>query len=521
MEKDKKSPFDKADSSAAIRERWLAEKQDRATLAQIEKNVHKKRFEGRSRLVAALHVRRLYQQAREAEHDRGSIIVAINKKVGGSNFRIDKWMMPRNIEGIDNKIVQEYKDKKTLRNEPQKRVSSYLKIVEAIAELLGKDAKDLKIQLLKATSFEGFSKYRKQKTPTSLPDIEPAQELADLLQGCAHFVAHSIDFAALIQKAERLQAGWNLHDGPEAKLLMDYQLHEPLNVRKPATKLVAEYFALPPYPATPLARIPFACLDTDICIETEGRATPELGPRPPSQGSEEPDFAFRILPARLVAYWDLYLAVAPVGTLGVGAVFLINSSVNIGLPGDDALAGNYWMPVRDFYELTHNIVPHQIEKDGWRRVLFQLSDDILEKVSYNLLTEQVDRLNLTPPSHVVPTVYIHPVDAYHVEQWLRRDLTLRLQNEHGEEELEIGKISCLEAHAVDDVVTWNTGASSLARHVEAALHAGTIEKALIDWAIRYRTSLQVLEEQWVGNAAEAEAQLRQRWREAAKKEDQA
>lgn len=69
--------------------------------------------------------------------------------------------------------------------------------------------------------------------------------------------------------------------------------------------------------------------------------------------------------------------------------------------------------------------------------------------------------------------------------------------------------------------TWNTGASSLARHVEAALHAGTIEKALIDWAIRYRTSLQVLEEQWVGNAAEAEAQLRQRWREAAKKEDQA
>ena len=94
MEKDKKSPFDKADSSAAIRERRLAEKQDRATLAQIEKNVHKKRFEGRSRLVAALHVRRLYQQAREAEHDRGSIIVAINKKAGGSNFRIDKWMMP-------------------------------------------------------------------------------------------------------------------------------------------------------------------------------------------------------------------------------------------------------------------------------------------------------------------------------------------------------------------------------------------------------------------------------------------
>ena len=520
MEKDKKSPFDKADSSAAIRERRLAEKQDRATLAQIEKNVHKKRFEGRSRLVAALHVRRLYQQAREAEHDRGSIIVAINKKAGGSNFRIDKWMMPRDIARINQKIVRKYENKKSLRKEPQKRVSRYLEIVEAIAELLGRDAKDLKIQLLKDTSFKASFGTGESKAPASLPDIEPAQELADLLQGCAHFVARSIDFAAFIQKAELLQAHWNLHDGPVAKLLKDDQLLERFDARKPATKMVAEYFALPPYPVTLLARIPFACLDAEICIETEGRATPELGPRPPSQGSDEPDYAFRTLPAQLVAYWDLYLAVAPVGTLGVGAVFLINSSVNFRLPGDDPLAGDYWTPVRDFYELTHNIVPHQIEKDGWRRVIFQLSDDILtKKVSYNRLTEKVGRLNLTPPSHAVPTVYIHPVDAHHVEEWLRRDLTLRLENEEGEEYREFEPISCLKAHADDDVDTWNTG--GIARHVEAALKARTIQKALIDWALRYRASLHALEEEWIANAAEADAQLRQSWREDAEKEDQA
>ena len=332
-------------------------------------------------------------------------------------------------------------------------------------------------------------------------------------------MAHSIDFAAFIQKAELLHAGWNLHDGPVAKLVKDDQLQEPFGVGNPVTKLVAEYFALPPYPVTLLARIPFACLDAELCIETEGRATPELEPRPPSQGRDEPDYAFRTLPAQLVAYWDLYLAVAPVGTLGIGAVFLVNSSVNIGLPGDDALEGNYRMPVRDFYELTHNIVPHQIEKDGWRRVLFRLSDDILKKVSYNRLTEQVDRLNLTPPSHTIPTVYIHPVDAFHVEQWLRRDLTLRLQNEQGEEYREFEPISCFKAHADDDVDTWNTG--GIARHVEAALKARTIQTAFIDWALSYRASLNALEEEWIANAAEADAQLRQSWRDVDEREDQA
>jgi hypothetical protein len=100
-----------------------------------------------------------------------------------------------------------------------------------------------------------------------------------------------------------------------------------------------------------------------------------------------------------------------------------------------------------------------------------------------------------------------PVDASHVEDWLRRDKSLRGRDG----DLLASVDSSFAKHAQDQVSTWNRDTASVARHVEAAIHSGAIEAELIAWTNRFRALMEAREQEWRAAAAEDEKKLRDRW----------
>ena len=165
--------------------------------------------------------------------------------------------------------------------------------------------------------------------PTApLAEVEPALKLADLLHACARQVARKGDFASLFQKAQLLQAGWNLDDGCLASGPL-FDMMEPIDMERPTGQQLVYSWEMPPYPNVLIARNPYAVLDSTLLMEERGRSASLNAPESEVHWSEATCFNALETPGRLIAYRDLYLAAANVNAHEIGAAFFENFSVDI------------------------------------------------------------------------------------------------------------------------------------------------------------------------------------------------
>ena len=345
--------------------------------------------------------------------------------------------------------------------------------------------------------------------PTApLADVEPALKLADLLHACARQVARKGDFASLFQKAKLLQAGWNLDDGCLANG-PPFAMMENIDMERPVGQQLVYSWEMPPYPNVLIARIPYAVLDSALLMEERGRSAPLVIAENEMPGGAATCFEAVETPGRLIACRDLYLAVAKVNAHDIGAVFFENYSVDVQINK----LGRYFQKYHtSAYEMGNfqgsAIAVPEIECDGWRRIMLHRDVDFASNWICREPGSKSDPLHDELPEDGVCRLVFAPVDAKHVEDWLRRDKSLR-----GPDGGVLASVDAPVAKRVDDSVsTWNCDTSSAARHVEAEIHSGAIEAALGAWTDRFRALMEAREQGWRVAAAKDETKLRDRWR---------
>jgi hypothetical protein len=453
-----------------------------------------------ARLRAALFISRLYSQAKAHGH-RPKLIESHCGAVAqaGEDFRIHRWMLRQSETEITPELKQRYAGKA----EPARKVRLYLRLVAGLAELLAKEPFVLQQEFLAVT---GLNSRPLPRDPMLDPaEVQPELRLAHLLRDHAAQMADRLDLARLFQRAERLQAGWSLHDGPVAKLMESEFRFDP---KSPPTFVLWLDDEVPPYPSVKVGRIPYGALAGSFSVVP----LTDFGAEP-SQNREA-----LTLEGSATVYWELYLAIAPNGDMGVGSYLIRNASVDIQLPMGDAGAmithtlldahDDLWglQPM----EVQGKLWGNQFYDGGWWQVHLAdatagafSADPALWASCYRPERRGGD-LEEYPPSHDVPNARITPTTAQNIHDWLVEDLSLppRLGS--------AAPIPDPNLYGETTVVTWNRG-SSLANWVEAALHNGRLDAAFEDWVVRYSASLGDLERGWFDAAQRDEAALRDRW----------
>lgn len=520
-------PDPNATRAAEERDRQL--RFDLRRLAEIEAD-RKLKFQGRSRIEAGRYMRRLYQETRRSGFRRAEIQDRIAARCTG--FRLDNWILPKDCDVIDDAIVAAYENRAT----PQKKVGTYLVMIEVMAALLDRDPAALKIDLLAKTS---LWERRRITPPEGMPEVEPAQRLGALLHACALSIAKRCDLAGLFEKARRLNAGWALEKGPVA-----FERSEALdNASDPRTPAVGQFPTpdqLPPYPTAALARIPTAVCEVDLFVEDPVLDEFEGAELDPATGA--PLFPHITARARLVEYADLFLSIAPVNAFGdIGATLMEHASVEVRLLSPDAVAGSYDGWVFDIGAFT--------AADGWapstssgRRTIAPPSVDLC-RLTVRRAGEIGGRLPKTDWVHR-PPIRFHAVDAKHVASWLTAEGPVGFE-QYGSELCEnrireTGQISNTLINSLalsfkkssQDYQWWEDGPDQINEHpggqmwfehrgylsvagdIEDALLSGRLERRFISWIDKYRASLDAFERDWIERAESTEQKLRERWREA-------
>jgi len=267
-----------------------------------------------ARLRAALFISKLYAQAKASGHRPKAIEAHCGAVTqAGDAFRIHRWMLRQSETEITEDLKRHYAGKA----EPGRKVRLYLKLVAGLAELLAREPFDLQQEFLAVT---GLNVRELPRDPMLDPaEVQPELRLAHLLQDHAAQMADRLDLATLFQRAERLQAGWSMHEGPIAKF-MESELR--FNSQLPPTFVPWLDFEVPPYPSAKVGRIPYGFLTGTFSVV----------PRTDDGAEPARDRASLILKGSATAYWDLYLAIGPTGEMGVGSYMIRNASVDIHLP---------------------------------------------------------------------------------------------------------------------------------------------------------------------------------------------
>jgi hypothetical protein len=477
----------------------------------IVQGIGRNKLEGSRRLHAALLVSNLYRSARDKGHRREKIVAEISNKIRGyrsAEFRLEKWTLPQKIEVIDDAVLKRYHN----TSEPQKDPLVYVILIKVLSRLAELEVDDL----LDEFSRNCLPENAAGSQSTVSDEIEPSAKLADLLNACASTIARRADLANLWSRAARVQAGWNPAKGPLSKPLADGDTFSTFSPKRAATQ--NEWLAdnLPPYPSVQIARIPFAFLSTELVIENHGH--PEPYPNSDRADQTWQGDVFR-RSATLTAYWDLWLAIAPTGSFGVGAFLVRTSSVDVALGLDGTAAETSHLNVDcqtlftqdDIWAFAPEAEVVHIEfEDGLRRV--SIPEDVFARLSdkdweaaYRQLRSATDALDEDAPSGGIPSARIIAVTAGSVQNWLAEDLTWKRRDAFIEtvDQVSNGDTSGLPA-------TWNQG-PTLAHALELALHRGDLDERFLDWIRSYNSTLAGVEHQWRTAAKSAERELRNRW----------
>jgi hypothetical protein len=433
-----------------------------------------KRLTDRHRLVAAAHVGLHVKDIREGGsamtmteicEQLGEIMPAKPGRSSVEPFRLHRWMLKGSATDITEDLAAHYQG----RAEPLRSTETYLRLLEQLAFMAGRDPLESQGALLAALDLREGKLGETGDTPL------PEQRLSSLLNEHGAVMARNLDLARLFQQAERLQAGWNIQRTaaevtdlvPEATGC--FRAHEPVN-RQCWLEIAA-----PPLPSVAIARLPFGWLPGPF------RLTNDAG-------------EFHERHGHAVAYWELHLAIGPSGPLTVGAYLLRGASVDLVLEG-------HTMTLPDIQDDIEQIV------SGHPRAPQITLDGETWNVSCNIAPAYRTRrqgLDEDPPSETVPNIRIDPVSASSVRAWLMTPMDLV-----PDEGPWIGTVDRL-APLSSPTLGW-IRAESIARSVEIALRDGRLDRYFTDWLNQFRPALDQFEQDWIDRTTEMDAALRQRF----------
>lgn len=479
-----------------------------AFIEQLRLGEPVKMLEGDARLEAALLVGRLYDRARASRSSQEIREGLADLDRGGEPFRIHRWM----IQTPEPKLSDELRKTYAKRSEPQKKVRTYLALVDRLARMIGDDPFARVWELLEATSLN----ERLNRTVADIPlgEIEPRQRLAALLNDHAAHLAEVLDMPGLWQKAEKLQMGWDMNLGLVPLRIDQGIMRNQFRGDVAATLLRWLSFEAPAYPSVKVARLPYGLFEGPFEIT---RAIP--GPHDPV-----------LIEGQLALYCDLWLVIAPSGKYGVGSYLSRTPGYGLILSDGRSLPlttqqGSFWeneftLSGTAISDLSINYLP-RADKGAFELLpeeAFVLSfpEERFQEVLENPKTWSSCTRSSTHGAgedvfdEEMPFILMSRVTPKSLEEWLEPDFSM---------EGTAGFLPQLRPYqGISEVSSpgWITF-DCLARDLEQALHNGVLDHAFKSWTTAYRSALAQIEMEWAEAAAAAENQLRERWNDESAK----
>lgn len=479
-----------------------------AFIEQLRLGEPVKMLEGDARLEAALLVGRLYDRARASRSSQEIREGLADLDKGGEPFRIHRWM----IQTPEPKVSDELRKTYAKRSEPQKKVRTYLALVDRLARMIGDDPFARVWELLEATRMN----ERFERTVADIPvgEIEPRQRLASLLNDHAAHLAEVLDMPGLWQKAEKLQMGWDMNLGLVPLTIEKGIMQNQFRGDVAATQMRWLSFEAPAYPSVKVARLPYGIFE---------------GPFEVTRASTSADDPV-LIEGRLALYCDLWLMIAPSGKYGVGSY--LSRTPGFGLILSDGRSLPLTAPQGSFWDnvfILSGTATSDLSISSLPRAdkgTFELQPEEAFALSFPeerfqaILENPNTWSSCTRPSNLgakegvfdeeMPFILMSRVTPKSIEEWLEPDFTM---------EGTAGFLPQLRPYQGNSEASspgWITF-DCLARDLEQALHNGVLDHAFKLWATSYRSALAQMEMDWAEAAAAAENQLRERWNDESAK----
>jgi hypothetical protein len=431
-----------------------------------------KRLKDRPRLVAASHVGRLVKAASDSGHSMTKLCEILGEnmpsKPGRTSvepFRLHRWMLKGGATEVTEELVTHYHD----RPEPQRSTTIYLRLMEHLGKLSGRDPLECQGALLTALDLlDG-------RVQNSEDGFLPEQRIADLLHEYAAVIARRFDLAQLFQQAERVQAGWNIQRGPDVVVDLVPESTGSFLAREPVDRQYWLETASPPLPSVAIARLPFGFLPGPFHLTNEAGET-----------RERPGYA--------AAYWDLHLAVGPSGPLSVGAYLLRGTSVDLVLDGDTIRLPDQQEDIDQI--ISGRPQAPQIFLDG---TAWKISCE-----TQSFYRPQRPGLDDSPPSDEMPNTRIDPISASSVREWMMTSFDLLAE---GGTWIPVeDRFESKHPPAAGWVRT-----KSIARNLEVSLREGWLDEHFKNWLDRFRPNLDRFEQDWIDRTIKQDTALRQHY----------
>ncbi|WP_137113234.1 hypothetical protein [Rhodobacter sp. SY28-1] len=444
----------------------------RRRVAALVDGAAPKRLKDRQRLAAAAQVGMHVKLLREAGTSMSEICEYLGERIGagprsqsGEPFRLHRWMLKGGATEVTDNLVAQYKG----RAEPLRSTAVYLQLLEHLALMAGREPINSQGALLTALDLS----VKDMQPDDGMP--LPEQRLAALMNEHAAVIARNLDLVRLFQRAERLQAGWNIKQSPaEVVDLATEGITGSFKSTEPTDRQYWLETSAPPLPTVPVARLPFGWLSGPFRLTNQAGDTQER-------------------PGQAVAYWELHLAIGPTGPLSVGAYLVRASSVDLDIDGH-----LFMLPdMQDDVEQIASGYPHAPKID--------LFGDIwgVSCAAQPVYRTQRAGFDEDPPSETVPLLRMDPVSASSVRDWLMTPMDFVLDDGPL-----ISAVDRLAPIAFDGI-GW-VRADSIARSLEIALRDGRLDEGFRRWLDQYLPALAQFEKDWLDRCLELDAALRAR-----------
>lgn len=463
-----------------------------------------KMLEGDARLEAALLVGCLYDRALASRSSQEIREELADLDRGGEPFRIHRWM----IRTPEHKLSDELRKFCANRSEPQKKIRTYLALVDRLARMIGDDPFARVWELLEATRLN--ERFEHTVTRMIPGEIEPRQRLAALLNDHAIHLAEVLDLPGLWQKAEKLQRGWDMNLGPIPISIDQGIMQNHFRSDVAATQLQWLSFEAPAYPSVKIARLPYGLFDGPFEVM---RAVPDA--RDPV-----------LIKGQLALYCDLWLMIAPSGKYGVGSYLSRTPGFGLILANGSSvpLTAPQGAFIDNVFTLSYsaNVLQPIIALPSAEEGSFELQPEEAYSLSFpeerfQAIIEKPDvwaicthPLMRGAPEDVfdeeMPFIRTSRVAPKTINDWLVLDFTMDGPGRH------LPQIRFFSGGSAKDTLGWIAG-DCAARDLEQTLHNGVLDQTFTSWASSYRSALDQIEADWTAKAAAAEIQLRKRWKE--------
>lgn len=435
----------------------------------------------KDRIIVATEVGRIVRAAREHGVSVGDIKAELDRV--GRTTRIDRYMIStsRSEDAVGGRATK-----------LQSKVSGYLDVAAAVADLTGRDAEALKIEVLCKTSlWERDSLAQRVEDPRAHYLALQLNEMATSIQRKQHL-------SQLFEKASRVPGEWDLESSkfrdafspclPDATYLEGLQ----------------HWTEAPPLPSALLARHLHAVFPMQFDIDSNGR--PERLSSEELEASLQRSDVDRI-DGRIELWRETRLAIGPLTSLqSIGALFETRAHVRIVANHGGVAIGAVHpsctlKPIKDDQAYLPEAVFQSEGPAGWQRISTVGRIDDAEA----LVASTRSRPDSWAPGSINGTQDVEhwylswaAVNDTNVAEFLDRPVIF------GRSEA----ASMAGRHAGKPV--WYA-AGTLAHHVEEMLASGALEAELTRQAKLITSELQKHEEAWKQRALEVHEQRMSGW----------